>query len=47
MAKDIYNDEIDFFLIMSRFYNKLAAGTCSDFDDLLFSEIDDIVFFLH
>ena len=47
MAKDIYNDEIDFFLIMSRFYNKLAAGACSDFDDLLFSEIDDIVFFLH
>ena len=36
-----------FFLIMSRFYNKLAAGACSDFDHLLFSEIDDIVFFLH
>ena len=46
MAKDIYiMMKKTFFFIMSRFYNKLAAGACSDFDDLLFSEIDDIVFF--
>ena len=45
MAKELYNDGVDFWK-MSRYYNKLGAGACSEFDDLLFSEID-IVFFLH
>ena len=40
------NHTMTYIWIMSRFYNKLAAGARSDFD-LLFSEIDDFVFFLH